>query len=74
MENGIAIWLDCPFDRVQRRVGDTSVRPLARDPERFAALYESRREIYALADVRIAIESDEAAQALEAILNHPMLK
>ena len=74
LQNGIAIWLDCPFDRVQRRVGDTSARPLARDPQRFAALYESRREIYALADVRIAIESDEAAQALEAILNHPMLK
>ncbi len=58
MQKGIAIWLDCPFDRVQRRVGDASARPLARDPQRFAALYESRRAIYALADVRIPIESD----------------
>jgi len=72
--NGIAIWLDCPFERVQQRVGDTSDRPLARDPQRFAALYESRREIYALADVRIAIESDDAEHSLAAILNHPMLK
>src|SRR5580700_4868054 len=54
LQNGIAIWLDCPFDRVQQRVGDASLRPLARDPQRFAALFESRRAIYALADVRIA--------------------
>jgi shikimate kinase len=74
LQNGIAIWLDCPFDRVLGRVGNTSVRPLARDPQRFAELYESRREVYALADMRIAIESDDAQQALEAVLNHPMLK
>jgi shikimate kinase len=74
LQNGIAIWLDCPFERVNQRVGDTSDRPLARDPQRFAALYESRREIYALADMRIAIEGDDAGQALEAVLNHPMLK
>ena len=61
-------------ERVQRRVGDTSVRPLARDPQRFAALYESRREVYALADVRIVIESDDVEPAVEAVLNHPMLK
>ncbi len=74
LQNGIAVWLDCPFEIVQRRVGDPSVRPLARDPERFAALYESRRPIYALADVRIAIDSDNAAAALDAILSHPILK
>src|SRR6185312_7455841 len=66
-QNGIAIWLDCSFDRVQRRIGDTSTRPLARDPQRFAALYEARVAIYALADVRIVIESDDAEVALEAI-------
>ena len=74
LQNGIAIWLDCSFERVQQRVGDTSDRPLARDPQRFAALYESRRAVYALADVRIAIESDDAEHSLAAILNHPMLK
>jgi len=74
LQNGIAIWLDCPFDRVQRRVGDASARPLARDPLRFAALFESRREVYALADVRIPIESDDAGHVLEAVLDHPILK
>jgi len=74
LQNGIAIWLDCPFHRVQQRVGDASARPLARDPQRFAALYESRREIYVLADIRVAIESDNAEDALEAVLSHPILK
>lgn len=72
--NGIAVWLDCPFDRIQRRVGDAYARPLARDPQRFATLYESRRAIYALADVRVVIESDDAEAALEVIVNHPILK
>ena len=72
--NGIAIWLDCPFEIVQRRVAQASHRPLARDPEKFAALYESRREVYALADVRIPIESDDPAVTVEAILHHPLLK
>jgi shikimate kinase len=74
LQNGIAIWLDCPFERIQQRVGDASSRPLARDPQRFAALYQSRREIYALADVRIAIESDRAEDALDILLSHPILK
>jgi shikimate kinase len=74
LQNGIAIWLDCPFDRVQRRVVDAAVRPLARDPQHFAALYESRREIYALADLRIAIETDNVEDAIEAVLGHPILK
>jgi shikimate kinase len=74
LQNGIAVWLDCPFDRVQQRVGDAAVRPLARDPQRFAALYQSRRAIYARADARIAIESDDPEAALEAIWNHPVLK
>jgi shikimate kinase len=74
LRNGIAIWLDCPFERVRQRVVNTADRPLARDPQRFAALYESRREVYALADIRIAIESDDAEHALQAILGHPILK
>jgi shikimate kinase len=74
MQHGIAFWLDCPFETVQRRVAPTSHRPLARDPERFAALYQERREIYGLADVRIAIDGDDPAIAVETIANHPILQ
>jgi shikimate kinase len=74
LQHGIAIWLDCPFEMVQRRVAPFSHRPLARDPQRFAALYEARREIYALADVRITIDGDDPAKAVEEIATHPILQ
>ena len=73
-DNGITVWLDCPFEMVARRVAGDPRRPLAQDPERFAGLYRSRIEGYRLADVRIAIASDDPAAAVEAILAHPLLK
>lgn len=71
---GIAIWLDCPFETVQRRVAQTTHRPLAQDPARFADLYRSRRDDYALADIRVPVETDDAAITIEFILAHPLLK
>jgi shikimate kinase len=72
-ENGISVWLDCPFDKVQQRVAHSSHRPLARDPQQFASLYDVRRECYALADVRIPIETDDADLTVESIIHHPGL-
>lgn len=72
--NGVAVWLDCPFETVQRRVRVGSHRPLARDPERFAALFQERRPIYALADIRVPVDCDEPAPAVDAILSHPILR
>jgi len=72
--NGITVWLDCPFEEVQRRVALADHRPLARDAQQFAALYEARRPVYCLADVRIPIESDDPEEAVEAILRHPLLQ
>jgi len=72
--NGVTVWLDCPFEIVRRRVGQASHRPLARDPEQFAALYESRREAYALADIRVRIAGDDPAAAVEAILADALLR
>jgi shikimate kinase len=76
--NGIAIWLDCPFEVIQRRVvhnvAATAPRPLAHDPERFAALFEERRDAYRLADVHIPVESDDPEVTVAAILRHPVLQ
>ena len=72
--NGVAIWLDCPFETVRRRVETASHRPLARDPVGFAQLYETRRESYARADYRIPIECDDPAVAVEAALRLPFFK
>jgi shikimate kinase len=71
--NGITVWLDCPFELVERRVALASHRPLARDPRQFAALYHARREAYALAHVRVPIESDDPASVVETILTHPLI-
>ncbi|MEI9972864.1 MAG: shikimate kinase [Ignavibacteriota bacterium] len=53
LENGLAIWLDCPLDMVKHRVAQASHRPLARDPQKFESLFHERREDYAMADVRV---------------------
>ena len=72
--NGIAVWLDCPLDVVARRVAQASHRPLARDHEKMAALYEARRGAYSQADLRIPIESDDPAAVVQSILDHAMFR
>jgi shikimate kinase len=72
--NGVTVWLDCPFELVQRRVAQATHRPLARDPEAFAALYHSRRADYGLAEVKIVIKSDEPDVTVGAILDHPLFR
>jgi shikimate kinase len=62
------IWLDVPFERALRRVSGAGHRPLAKDPVRFAELYEARREAYAQADHAIPITSDDPSVAVNAIL------
>jgi shikimate kinase len=73
-ENGITVWLDCPFEVVQQRVAQATHRPLARDPEAFAALYARRRDFYALADVHVSVTSDDPEATVSAILAHPAFR
>jgi shikimate kinase len=75
--NGISVWLDCPFERIRRRLDrepHRAVRPLARDPERFAALFETRRAHYRLADIKITVDTDDADRAVDAILAEPAFR
>lgn len=73
-DNGLAVWLDCPFELVTRRVGGGEQRPLARDPQKFAALFETRRQAYGLADIHIAIDCDDPEVAVGAIVRHPLFQ
>lgn len=76
-DNGITVWLDCPFEIVCRRVEQQrhgAVRPLAQDREKFTALYDARRGLYQLADTRVEITSDDPEVTVNAILQHPGLK
>ena len=70
-EHGVTIWLDCPFEVVSKRV-EGSDRPLARDREKFRRLYEDRRGIYEQAEHRIAIDTDDPAAIVAAILKLPI--
>ena len=75
--NGIAVWLDCPFEKVAQRVaaaGHGTVRPLASDAGQFAELYRTRRDAYGLADVRITIESDDPESVVDIILADPLFR
>jgi shikimate kinase len=72
--NGATVWLDCPLELMEHRVACATNRPLARDPDRFAALYEARRPFYARADYRVPIESDDPAPAVACVLALAVLR
>ena len=73
-ENGVSVWLDCPFERIRARIGDGSGRPLARDPQRFEDLFRSRRSEYSRCDYRVAVETDDPATVTAAVLDLPLFK
>jgi shikimate kinase len=71
-ENGVTVWLDCPFERVSSRIQGSTHRPLARDPEKFKQLYHDRRQAYERAEYRIEIHGDDPAAVVAAILKLPV--
>lgn len=70
--NGISVWLDCPYPIVCERVARASHRPLARDEAKFRELYEARRDAYQRADFRVEISGDDPALAVGNILKLPI--
>ncbi len=66
--HGVPIWLDCPFEHLERRVAQANHRPLARDPVRFRSLYESRLTTYARAEYHIKVNSDDPRHTVADIL------
>jgi shikimate kinase len=70
--NGVSIWLDCPFATVERRLAGHGHRPLARDPEKLRELFAVRRSGYERADYCIAVETDDAAATAAKILALPL--
>ena len=70
--NGVTVWLDCPLEIVRQRLGDDNTRPLARNPEMLARLYEDRRPLYSRADFRIEIADEEVPAIVNRILDLPI--
>jgi len=67
-EHGVTIWLDAPFEMIRRRVPDDGTRPLAIDPAKFEALYNTRRAQYQRADHRVEILSEDPEATVDAIV------
>jgi shikimate kinase len=57
-----SVWLDAPFDLCWRRIRQNTavVRPLARRKVDARRLFETRRAVYALADLRVAVAPENA--------------
>ena len=70
--NGVSVWLDCPFSTVERRLAGYKDRPLARDPEKLRELFAVRRAGYERADYCVEVENDDAATTTAKILALPL--
>jgi shikimate kinase len=70
--NGVTVWLDCPFDVVCQRLNGDDTRPLAKDSGRLARLFEDRRPLYSRADFRVEVIADDVGTVVEGILRLPI--
>jgi shikimate kinase len=64
LHHGLVIWLDAPLDLLYTRTQQSNDRPLLHeaDPrQKLQTLLEQRQNLYAQADVRIAVQADEEA-------------
>ena len=72
LNHGVVVWLDAPFEVIEKRVAAESHRPLARDPEKLRELFEARSPRYALADFRVEAPEEEAMATVRRILELPL--
>jgi shikimate kinase len=70
--HGVMVWLDTPFEVIEKRVAGESHRPLARDPQKMRELYEIRSPRYALADFRVETPEEDAMSTVRRILELPL--
>jgi len=66
--NGVTVWLDCPFETVERRLAGFTHRPLARDPQKLRALFKERTQGYSHAEYRVHIHGDDPSEAVKEII------
>ncbi len=70
--NGVTVWLDCTLDTVLQRLGDDVTRPLAKDRSGLGQLYGDRRTLYAKADFRLEVDTDDISAIVRKILHLPI--
>lgn len=70
--NGVTVWLDCTLETVLHRLGDDINRPLAADRNGLAELYGDRRPLYARADFRLEVDTDDISAIVHKIIHLPI--
>ncbi len=70
--NGVTVWLDCTLETVLQRLGDDINRPLAADRNGLAELYGDRRPLYARADFRLEVDTDDISAIVQKIIHLPI--
>jgi shikimate kinase len=70
--NGVMVWLDAPFDLIEKRVAAESHRPLARDPSKLRELFDLRCLRYGMADFRVEAPDEDAVATVQRILQLPL--
>ena len=64
----MTVWIDTPFEVCWQRIeAAQEVRPLARTKEQAKALFDRRRGIYELADIRISTSNESAEHIAEQV-------
>jgi shikimate kinase len=66
---GATVWLDCQVETLRQRCATVENRPLFRDSESFAQLFEARLPYYRLAEFRVATDGREPKQVADQILS-----
>ena len=70
-----AVWLDAPVEELFRRCEQPGVvRPLRRDPEQFAKLYEQRLSYYRRADVGVITKGEDISSVAEEVIERLALQ
>jgi shikimate kinase len=72
LNHGVVVWLDAPFELIEKRVAAESHRPLARDPQKLRELFELRCPRYALADYRVEAPEEDTMATVRRILELPL--
>jgi shikimate kinase len=65
---GATVWLDCSLEELRRRCADINNRPLFRDPDSFAQLFNQRVPYYRLAEYRVSTDGYAPEEVVERIL------
>lgn len=67
---GTVIFLKTSFDEIRRRISDISTRPLFKDPDHAAALYETRLPLYtSYADMTVVTDEKTPEQVCSEIVS-----